>query len=71
MIEIGDIEAVLQRVAQTIPIHYVVFDTIKAGIPGYRHHHSVTDFVRLGKVIEIHEGDEVRDLVLIEMTAQP
>ena len=71
MIGIEEIEAVLKRVSHIVPFRLVLFDTIKAGTPGYRHHHSAADFVRLGKVIETRDGDEVRDLVLVEMTAHP
>ena len=65
MLEIDEIERVLRRVTQSVPIQYIVFDSIKAGIPGYRYHHSAADFARLGKLVEIREGDEVRDLALI------
>lgn len=70
MIGIDEIEAVLKRVAHIIPIRLALFDTIKADASGYRHHHSEADFARLGKVIERQVGDEVRDLVLVDMTAK-
>lgn len=71
MIGIYEIEAVLKRVSQAVPIRRVLFDTIKAGASGYRHHHSAADFARIGKVIETQKGDEVRDLVLVERPAHP
>lgn len=71
MIGIDEITAVLKRVSQIVPIRRVVFDTIKAETSGYRYHHSVADLARFGKVVEIRTGDEVRDLVLVEMDAQP
>lgn len=71
MIGIDEIAAVLQRVSQAVQIRRILFDTIKAGTSGYRHHHSAADFARLGKVLETQHGDEVRDLVLVERTAHP
>ena len=68
MIGMDEIEAVLRRVSDEVPIRHVLFDTIKTGTSGYRHHHSAADFERLGKIIETRAGDEVRDLVLVEMT---
>lgn len=69
MIGIDEIETVLRKVSQEIPIRRVLFDTIKAGTSGYRHHHSAADFAIVGNIIETKAGDQVRDLVLVEMNA--
>jgi hypothetical protein len=69
MISIDEIESVLDRVAQAVPIRRILFDAIKTDTTGYRHHHSVADFARLGQVMETQVGDDVRDLVLVARNA--
>lgn len=69
MIGIDEIQSILRRISEVVPIRRVLFDAIKAGTSGYRHHHGASDFARLGTIVETRAGDEVRDLVLVEMTA--
>lgn len=71
MIGIDEITSVLRGISKKIPIRHVLFDAIKADASGYRHHHSAADFARIGNIIKTTAGDEVRDLVLVEMIAHP
>lgn len=69
MISMDEIEVTLRAITRVIPIRHVLFDAIRPGASGYRFHHNAADFRRLGRIKETVAGDDVRDLVMVDMTA--
>ena len=67
MIEMDLIEQTILTVTKTIPLRYIVMDTIRPGTPGYRFTHTQDDLRRLGEIRTVIAADDVRDLVMIEM----
>jgi hypothetical protein len=67
MIEMDLIEQTILTVTKTIPLRYIVMDTIRPGTPGYRFTHTQDDLRRLGEIRTVIAADDVRDLIMIEM----
>ena len=67
MIDMDLIEQTLSTVSKTIPLRYIVMDTIRPGTPGYRFTHTQDDLCRLGAIKTVIAADDVRDLVMIEV----
>ena len=67
MIEMDFIEQTILTVTRTIPLRYIVMDTIRPGTPGYRFTHTQDDLRRLGEIKTVITADDVRDLVMIEV----
>jgi len=67
MIEMDFIEQTILTVTKTIPLRYIVMDTIRPGTSGYRFTHTQDDLRRLGEIKTVITADDVRDLVMIEV----
>jgi len=67
MIDMDLIEQTLSTVSKTIPLRYIVMDTIRPGTPGYRFTHTQDDLCRLGAIKSVVAADDVRDLVMIQV----
>jgi len=67
MIDMDLIEQILSTVSKTIPLRYIVMDTIRPGTPDYRFTHTQDDLCHLGAIKTVIAADDVRDLVMIEV----
>jgi hypothetical protein len=67
MIEMELIEQTILTVTKTIPLRYIVMDTIRPGTSGYRFTHTQDDIRRLGEITTVMTADDVRDLVMSEV----
>jgi len=58
------------RLTKALSLKYLIIDTIAAGIPGYPHHHSLTELRGLGDVLQGKSSiDGVRTLYVISLSA--